>query len=130
MCGNITVRFRKRIGKKKKTWTRKKGAASILLSSGLVDSRGSRIIGDDGLQVGSLSSFLPAIAIGGRGSHTCHLLSFIEDGFCDVDAVHCVFFHGMGGVAGGVGAGGRASFVTGERKEEREVKRRLRKERM
>ena len=129
MCGNITVRFRKRIGKKK-TWTRKKGAASILLSSGLVDSRGSRIIGDDGLQVDSLSSFLPAIAIGGRGSHTCHLLSFIEDGFCDVDAVHCVFFHGMGGVAGGVGAGGRASFVTGERKEEREVKRRLRKERM
>ena len=111
MCGNsITVRFRARLG----TTGQRKNGSSILLSSGLVDSRGSRIIGDDGLQVGSLSSFLPAIAIGGRGSHAGHLFSFIEDGFCNVDAVHCVFFHGMGGVAGEWERAG-ASSLRGER---------------
>lgn len=48
------------------------------------------IIGDDGLEVGSLATFLSPVAIGSICSDVGHLLPFVEDGFCDINAVHCV----------------------------------------
>lgn len=65
------------------------GKKNILSRGGLVDGRGTGIIGDDGFQIGSLSALLSTIAIGCRGRDTGHLFSFVKDSFCDVNTVHC-----------------------------------------
>lgn len=61
------------------------------------------IIGDDRLEVGSLATFLSPVAIGSICSDVGHLLPFIEDSFCDINAVHCVVSQvGLGGVREGL----------------------------
>lgn len=69
---------------------------NILSRGGLVNGRGIGIIGDDGFQIGSLSALLSTIAIGRRSRDTGHLFSFVEDGFCDVNTVHCFGGGGLG----------------------------------
>lgn len=57
----------------------------------LVASRHRGVVGDDGLQVGALSSLLIGGAVGGGGGDVGgHLLAFVEDGL-EIDA-----FHGTG----------------------------------
>lgn len=91
------------------------GQKNILSRGGLVDSRGIGIIGNDRFQIGSLSALLSTIAIGRRSRDTGHLFSFVEDGFCDVNTVHC-----FGG--GGSGRGRRVESrernrrITGEKR--------------
>lgn len=89
---------------------------NILSRGGLLDGRGIGIIGDDGFQIGSLSALFSTIAIGSRSRDSGHLLSFIEDGFCDVNAVHC-FGGGRGGgrVEGGGSSRRRNQGDTGKK---------------
>lgn len=55
-----------------------------------------RFIGDDGLQVGTLSPLLSTVAIGSGRSDTGHLFALVQHGFSKINALHGVELEGVG----------------------------------